>query len=165
MGFESSNLSALLIAKALECDSIDIYTKVNQIHILDPELYDTHQVNYIPYRSAKRLALSGNKLFFPGMIELAESRKIVIKYKGLESTKETIISEKDAFDYPVIYKRDNEYIITPIKSENAISIIQKYSSEIGDFSYTIQDFTLALIRCELKEIEIQESVISLLKKH
>ena len=161
MGFESSNLSATIIAKALECNSIDIYTKVNQIHILNPEEYKTLPVDNIPYKSAIKLAVSGHKMLFPGMIELAESKGITIRFKGLETSNETVISNSNDFRYPVILRNENTFVITPISKQDAISLVNSYSNKVINFKFDAESFTLEIDAIEIDSIEVQEFLISL----
>ncbi|MFN3195519.1 MAG: hypothetical protein ACE364_06205 [Chlorobiota bacterium] len=165
MGFESSNLSATIIAKALDCDSIDIYTKVNQIHILNPDEYETEPVTSIPYKSAKKLAICGHKMLFPGMIELAESKTISIRYKGLDKEEETIINESVKFEYPVIINKDDSLIITPISKYSAISVIKEYSDKIDNFKYKNTNYTLEISSEDIDKLDLQNYIISLLRKH
>ncbi len=163
MGFESSNLSAMLIAQAINCKTIEIYTKVNHIYSLDPELYEAQPVYRIPYQSAQILANNNFKLLFPGMIELAKERNIELIFKGLETDKCTTISSSSDFIYPVIYHNRSQLIITPIKKNVVVELLNKYNSEFLDFEYKSKNYSL-ITKIEEIDLEKLQSFITLLLK-
>ena len=162
MGFESSNLSATVFANALGSSEIEIVTKVNQIYSTDPELNPTAKpVHRIPYSSAKVLANSGFKMLFPGMIDLAEKKRIELIYRGINNTEVTVISDQARFEYPVILTTNNGYIVAPISSANALKIVGNFESGIDDFSYNRANHSLIISASELEEKEIHDFAISL----
>lgn len=163
MGFESSNLSAMIYAKAVAAKEIEIFTKVNQIKTYDPQLIsNTKAVNKLPYSSAKVLADNNFKLLFPGMIDMAQKSGIVITYRGLANWEQTLISQSEQFDYPVIFpKNDSEIIIAPINMQNSILLLNEFKDRLLEFNYDKASYSLQLITKYLNPIEIHNFVISL----
>lgn len=109
MGFESSNLTAAIIAGICKAEKLVIWTNVNGIRTADPELIEnTGSIPSINYSDAKYLAKCGLKLIYPGMIVLAEDNNIPIEYRNLfipEGSK-TIISSGKASVYKMIISRE-----------------------------------------------------------
>lgn len=162
MGFESSNLSAMIFARAMNAKNIEIVTKINQIYSFDPEIStDTKPVNTIPYNSAILLAKNSFKLFFPGMIELAKTNNIQIEYKGLSSNSSTIISDNMNFDLPVVMPINNGVLITPITKQKAIETIRLLETEISMFKYDDSSNSLELFTDSIDSNQIHRRVISL----
>jgi aspartate kinase len=84
MGFESSNLTALVLAKLLNSPEITIWTDVEGVFNADPNYFaQTYQLEQISYEDALKAAKFGNKLFYPLMIEEANANKMTILYKSL----------------------------------------------------------------------------------
>lgn len=162
MGFESSNLSATVFANALGSSEIEIVTKVNHIYSTDPELNPAAKpVQHIPYSSAKILANSGFKMLFPGMIDLAEKKRIELIYRGINNTAVTVISDDTRFEFPVILTTNSGYIVSPITSANALKIVGRFESGIDEFSYNRSNNSLIISSTELEKKEVHDFAISL----
>ena len=162
MGFESSNLSATVFANALDSSEIEIVTKVNLIYSSDPESNaNAKPVNQIPYSSARILANNGFKMLFPGMIDLAEKKKVRITYRGIDNTKVTVISEETQFNCPVILATSFGYLVSPITSVDALKIIEKFESKVDEFSYNRNNHSLSITTNGLDEREVHDFTISL----
>jgi aspartate kinase len=162
MGFESSNLSAMIYSKAVASQSIEIITKVNQIRSFDPQLSDgARGVGQIPYSSAKVLADSNFKLLFPGIIDMADKFAIEIIYRGLSSDKKTIISGSEEFDYPVVFPLNDKIIIAPLKFQDAIRVLNRFESNLTDISYETASHCLKLNNLWLEAESVHNFIISL----
>lgn len=162
MGFESSNLSATVFANALDSSEIEIVTKVNHIYSANPDLNTSAKPVYqIPYTSAKTLANNGFKMLFPGMIDLAEKKRIKLIYRGINNTEVTIISEEVQFEYPVILAINKGYVVSPITSANALKILGNFETGIDEFSYNRYNHSLIINANELDERELHDFAISL----
>ena len=84
MGFESSNLTALLFAQYLDAREITIWTDVEGVYNIDPNIYPNAQpIPNLSYYQAKMAAKYGNKLFYHKMIKFAKEQKILIYYRSL----------------------------------------------------------------------------------
>lgn len=93
MGFESSNLTATLLADSLNVKEINIISDVPALLSADPNYFNnTKVVEHLNYSAAKILGRFGLKLIYEKMIDLAEKEKITIKYSDLSQAKSTVIS-------------------------------------------------------------------------
>lgn len=165
MGFESSNLSAMIFAQAMNADKIEIISKVNQIYTFDPEItIDAKPVNVIPFNSAIILAKNNFKLFFPGMIELAKAHNIRIEYKGLSSSSRTIISESSDFELPVVMAITSGLLVSPITKQKAIEVIKLLEADISYFHYDNSTNSLELAIHSTDIPAIHSKIIYLFEK-
>ncbi|MCE5304100.1 hypothetical protein LLG34_00125 [bacterium] len=84
MGFESSNLTAVLLAYSLNAKEIIIWTNVEGIHVADPNLVGNARfIPYISFADANLSASYGNKLFYTKMLQICEKNNIHIYYKSI----------------------------------------------------------------------------------
>lgn len=162
MGFESSNLSATIFAKAMDATEIEIIMKVKQIYTSDPEVDSTSlPVTAIPYESAKLLATNNFKLMFAGMIEIASSNNITLVYRGLDMGYRTIVSENINFGLPVILISESRIIVTPITKGKAFEVFGELMECVQTFNYNIGNYSLELLIKDLDIDEVQTRIISL----
>ncbi|MCX6146209.1 MAG: hypothetical protein NTW25_03030 [Candidatus Kapabacteria bacterium] len=92
MGFESSNLTATILAKTFNINQIEIVTDVEGIRDVDPKMIlFSKPIKNIDYNFAYSLAESGLNLLFKDMILIAETNDIKIKITNLESKVYTYI--------------------------------------------------------------------------
>ncbi|MCO5252399.1 MAG: hypothetical protein M9949_13410 [Candidatus Kapabacteria bacterium] len=83
MGFESSNLTALLIGQALGSKEIRIITDVPGICVADPKIFpDVKVIEEISYDNAYIAAKYGLKLFYAPMIESSDKTDTSIIYSN-----------------------------------------------------------------------------------
>lgn len=70
MGFESSNLTALILAHILESKEVIFWTDVEGIRTSDPKIVNnTKLIEKISFETAERLSLNGLKLIYPSMLD------------------------------------------------------------------------------------------------
>ncbi len=70
MGFESSNLTALILAHILESEEVIFWTDVEGIRTSDPKIVNnTKLIEEISFETAERLSLNGLKLICPSMLD------------------------------------------------------------------------------------------------
>lgn len=107
MGFESSNLTALLFAQYLDAKEITIWTDVEGVFNIDPNVYpNANPIQELSYFQAKKAAKYGNKLFYPKMINFAKEHRILIYYRSLfnPNGNSTLISDsQNAKENMLIY--------------------------------------------------------------
>ncbi len=111
MGFESSNLTTALIADALLCKKVDIITNVSGIRSADPLFVkSTICAQNLSYERAQHSAILGLKLFYPGMIEIAQIGNIELRYRNINDLNGdyTIVSKLDS-GVPVICTKELLY--------------------------------------------------------
>ncbi|OGU57898.1 MAG: hypothetical protein A2X64_02100 [Ignavibacteria bacterium GWF2_33_9] len=84
MGFESSNMTALLFAKYLDAHEITIWTDVEGIFNVDPNIWTkAEQLPELSFTEAEKAAQFGNKLIYPKMIRRAAKNNMKITYKSV----------------------------------------------------------------------------------
>lgn len=107
MGFESSNLTALLFAQYLEAKEITIWTDVEGVFNIDPNIYpNASPIPELSYFQSKIAAKYGNKLFYPKMIKFAKEHRILVYYRSLfnPNGNSTLISDnRNAKENMLIY--------------------------------------------------------------
>lgn len=162
MGFESSNLSAMIFAEALQSSEIEIIMKVTQIYSYDPEvLSNARPVNRIPYESAKLLSKYNFKLIYPGMIDIAIKNDIILGYTGLYSKSCSVISNSSEFGMSVVLEYKGSILITPISKKNSITLVSKYVDDLVKYSYDSSNFSLTLELKSSNPKKIHNDIISL----
>jgi aspartate kinase len=83
MGYESSNLTAALIAREVSAKYIEIWTLPEGIRSSDPLLFDNTQlIKGLSYKQGIELADAGLKLLHKGMLEYAEAEGIELIYRS-----------------------------------------------------------------------------------
>ncbi len=83
MGYESSNLTAALLAREVNAKFIEIWTLPEGIRSADPLLFDNPAlIGGLSYKQAIELADSGLKLLHKGMLEYAEMGGIELIYRS-----------------------------------------------------------------------------------
>ena len=133
MGFESSNLTAVLFANFLDLKEIFIYTNVNGIRNIDPSLYNETKCIYsIDYDNAYNLSKLGLKLIYPKMIEIAKKNNIQILFSNFNNSgKEfTLINSNTQL-------KDSILICHKLKFKSDNNNFLHYSDNLINFKYSI----------------------------
>jgi aspartate kinase len=87
MGKESSNLTASLMAELLGAEELIIYSDVEGVHPVDPQLVEgTKPIPDMTYTQAYKAAVNGVKLLYPPMIEPLKRAGIPLQYRALSNT-------------------------------------------------------------------------------
>jgi aspartate kinase len=105
MGIESSNLTAVLMAKLLHQKKITFWTDVCGIRNFDPRIVaDTKLVNRLNYNDAFRFGKAGLRLIYPAMIDYAKESDIELVYVSALCPREeqTSIQAGRTYSEPVI---------------------------------------------------------------
>ena len=83
LGRNSSNLSAVLVAAAVNAEEVEIWTDVDGVYAHDPRLVmDQVPVESLSFEVAAQMAAHGAKIFHLGAIKLAQQRNIPIWIKN-----------------------------------------------------------------------------------
>ena len=83
LGRGGSDTSAVAIGKALECDTVEIYTDVDGIMTADPRVEPNAKVlDYINYEEVFQMADKGAKVIHPRAVEIAKSGSITLNIKN-----------------------------------------------------------------------------------
>jgi aspartokinase/homoserine dehydrogenase 1 len=127
MGFESSNLTASLVAKLVNADSICIITDVGGIYRADPKLFDKPRlVEYLSYQSAYRASQLGLKLIYPDMISHLEEVYLDLKICGFDGRGTIIGPPKHDSKTPIMIVQDVTITKDIMFNENKVF---KFSNE------------------------------------
>lgn len=105
MGYESSNLTAALIAREVSAKYIEIWTMPEGIRSTDPLIFEcAHLIKGLSYKQAIELADAGLKLLHKGMLKYAEEGGIELIYRSaLEPHgKFTTINGSEYNQHPII---------------------------------------------------------------
>lgn len=148
MGFESSNLTATMIADSLNAKQVTIWSDVDGIFATDPKDFPNNKlVTFVDYVTALSAGLSGLKLIYPEMVQIARNNNTIIKYRnGINiSNKYTVISadnhnKQSLFIVKEILQSDsllfdsemNESYFTPEHIINHLKSIRVLSHEKGN---------------------------------
>ncbi|WP_195336074.1 aspartate kinase [Paraclostridium bifermentans] len=83
LGRGGSDTSAVAIGKALECETVEIYTDVDGIMTADPRVEPEAKVlDYINYEEVFQMADKGAKVIHPRAVEIAKSGLIALNIKN-----------------------------------------------------------------------------------
>ncbi|MEG2983295.1 MAG: aspartate kinase [Peptostreptococcaceae bacterium] len=83
LGRGGSDTSAVAIGKALECETVEIYTDVDGIMTADPRIEPEAKVlDYINYEEVFQMADKGAKVIHPRAVEIAKSGAITLNIKN-----------------------------------------------------------------------------------
>lgn len=99
LGRNSSDLSAVATAVALNADCCEIFSDVPGVYTADPYLIPEAQIlSEVGYRTARRMSRAGAKVLHPVAIELAERHglPVVCRTRPPEGTAGTVISGSGA---------------------------------------------------------------------
>ncbi len=86
MGFESSNLTATLLADIFKLKQVLIITDVNGIRNIDPKIASNNTlISNLNYSDALQLANYGLKQLYPKMIKISEINNIEIIFRSIDN--------------------------------------------------------------------------------
>lgn len=145
MGFESSNLTASIIAKYLNTNEITIWTDVDGIFDCDPKNFQNAAlIHDLSYHTSYISAKAGLKLLYPEMIEIANERNIKIIYRnGNNLTDKFTVIKKESQSKSTLFVVINNKtatlikIINPNKPKIIKFLIENYASQIQKSSLII----------------------------
>lgn len=126
LGRGGSDISAVALAKALNCDSVEIYTDVDGIMTADPNIVpDAKVLEKMCYPEVYQLAEDGAKIIHPRAVEIAQQSNIKILIKNTFSeSKGTIIKGRNSELYKKASNDFNDKIITAITyKKNRVQVI------------------------------------------
>lgn len=151
MGFESSNLTATLVAKLINADSISIITDVGGIYRADPKLFENPRiVEYMSYQSAYRASQLGLKLIYPDMISHLEEVYLDLKICGFDGRGTIIGPPRQDREKPIMIVQDvseskdilfNENMVFKFSNEDYISYNRSEANENSIGFVTIINLT------------------------
>lgn len=142
MGFESSNLTALLIASIVEADSVTFWTDVEGIRTSDPKIVENTQlVPEVSFDDALLASYNGIKLVHPSMYEFFvryPNIKYIYKSAFSPNNGETQIVQKTNFQ-PKFVLISEPYYFIELNDEKEKDYLQE-----GIMYYTSKDYSFLL---------------------
>lgn len=147
LGRGGSDTSAVAIGKALECDTVEIYTDVDGIMTADPRVEpDAKVLSCIDYEEVFQMADKGAKVIHPRAIQLAKSGNITLAIKNTlnQNFKGTKICLKCKGE-SIEYEQKNSLMTAVANKDNIAQVKIKTSEDI---------FTQILNEIEKKNISI-----------
>ena len=83
LGRNSSNLTAVLVAAAIDAEEVEMWTDVDGVYRHDPRLVgDQYPVEELSFEEALQLASNGAKVLHPGAVRLAQEEDIPLRIKN-----------------------------------------------------------------------------------
>lgn len=167
MGIESSNLTATVLAVALDCDEIDIYSDVAGIRSIDPKISsNSNSILKLHYSDALKAASNGLKLIYPQMInqffaDKSITKKIIFRSLINPEADFTIISDENA-ELPPLIIVENDYFINEFShndNKKSLSILKQILNNHYGF---IKDINLSSGRIKIsswEKIKIDNEII------
>ncbi len=135
MGYESSNLTATLLADFLSLKELTILTNVDGIRNFDPQLNNSHQlVQNLNYSDALALANYGLNLLYAPMIKIAKERSINIEYRNINHNScSTMINMQKSSDKSILIVNylNKSNILDDVSTRTIFSI----SDSIGKINF------------------------------
>lgn len=111
LGFESSNITAAVLAAALSAEELWIWTDVPGIQTADPKLVkSTKRIPELHYTTATFLAKAGLKLLHPQMVQLLEEFAVPARISSplFHPSETTLIHTKEAGSLPIFLLKQQE---------------------------------------------------------
>jgi aspartate kinase len=133
MGFESSNLTAVLMAKLMHLKKVTFWTDVCGVYNCDPAFVTKAKlIKNLIYDDAHRFGEAGLKLLYPAMIDYARENLIYLIFKSpfCKDKRETVIEPgKRHYRKPLIVASTNKTLhrielITKADISGLLKIIQ-----------------------------------------
>ena len=172
LGRGGSDTSAIVLAKSLESNYVEIYTDVDGIMTADPRIVPNAKViDSICYNELYQLAENGAKVIHPKAVEIAEKNNITIKIKNTLSQCDgtTVVTRNGLLNYDddkiinsITYKDNRtQIIIENNKNDNTINNLMKIFTEFNisiDLINFSQDTNLFTI--DDSDITIAEKILN-----
>ncbi|MDR0927004.1 MAG: hypothetical protein LBO69_04480 [Ignavibacteria bacterium] len=158
MGYESSNLTATILAGLMDAEEFVIWTDTEGIRLADPKLYDGKNnavANRISYELAEYLADNGLKLIHPPMIRYLREFNINVKYKSAfapDGEYSIIEANGDNIPYKFILNNDNT---------NCMVIMNFEIADYLHFYNAIAEHTFSLISSYTNYIDNTAKIVYL----
>lgn len=162
MGMESSNLTASLIANFANANKVIYWTNVKGIRDIDPDLTSSHKlISTMSFDFARRAALYGLKLVYPGMLDFSENG-ISIEYRSAYDPNQDYTELIEIDDSSIILFIVTDNIDLSDDSENAIlSLRDPYDSySIGKSNRGRHSLITILLQNYEYDLEVISSVIN-----
>ncbi|MBE6081701.1 MAG: aspartate kinase [Tissierellaceae bacterium] len=163
LGRGGSDITAVVLGKALHCNQVEIFTDVDGVMTADPNIVENAKViKTMCYSEVYQLAENGAKVIHPKAVEIAQQSNISLVIKNTFTDSEgTIIEKADTNFYNNRKKQFNDKILTGItfkKGRNQIKV--KTDDEKNETERLMNDITINKINIDLINFFIDEKIFT-----
>lgn len=152
MGYESSNLTAVVIANIFETNSITIVSDTFGILNSDPRFFDNNlTIKHLNYKDAEILSLLGVKLLYQKMINFAILNNITLYYKSLynyDNFYDTIIDTNSSILNSSVYLCDVKYKKFDLNGLDINNLFNNTKLENSDYIFSNSLYTNKVLLSE-----------------
>lgn len=121
LGRNTSDLTAVIIAKYFNLRKVNIIKEVDGIYKKDPKQEKSKLIRMLSYDEMLALINAGSKMFSKKTLEYAKDNNIEIEVKGLECESGSIISEIKSEEDILFVNKDNDEIKIVFKNMNVFN--------------------------------------------
>jgi len=158
LGRGGSDTSAVAIGKALECDTVEIYTDVDGIMTADPRIEPEAKIlDFIDYEEVFQMADKGAKVIHPRAVQLAKSGNITLAIKNTMNPtyKGTKIGYMVSYTSDVdAYEEENELKVAVAHKDNIAQV--KIKTEEEKFTEVMDEIVNKNISIDMINFFIKE---------
>ncbi len=129
LGRNTSDLTAVIIAKELELDKVNIIKEVDGVFKIDPKKDKSKLIDKLSYNEMKSLIKAGSNMFSLKTLEYAKTNNIVIEVKGLDKENGSTISDNESNESLLFINKENETIKVVFKDMEIFNELYKYLVE------------------------------------
>ncbi|HBE9761306.1 TPA: aspartate kinase [Clostridioides difficile] len=158
LGRGGSDTSAVAIGKALECETVEIYTDVDGIMTADPRVEPNAKVlSFIDYEEVFQMADKGAKVIHPRAVQLAKSGNITLAIKNtmnptFEGTK--IGSLCRHLEDNIEYEQERDFKVAVANKDSVAQVKIKSAEEV--FTEVLNEIEKKLITIDMINFFISE---------
>lgn len=163
LGFENSNLTAILFSIAVNSKQCQYITDTSGVYEIDPKIQESEFVKNINYDDALNLSKIGLKLFTEKQITLANKYKIQLSYFTINCPdKVSYVSNKKSTFNVMLLTKNNELIIY----SNKIPFILNKLANISEikFKEIRAIFDIFLTRILLQNVLNNEQILKIYRE-
>jgi len=125
LGRNTSDLTAVIIAKYFNLDKANIIKEVDGVFKKDPKKEQSKLINNISYDEMLALIKAGSNMFSKKTLEYAKDNDVLIEVKGLGKNKGTIIGKESSNESILFVNKENDEIKVVFKSMEIFNDIFK----------------------------------------
>ncbi len=164
LGRGGSDISAIAIGKALNCNHVEIFTDVDGIMTADPNIVANAKVlSNMSYSEVYQLAEDGAKVIHPKAIEMAQQANIPLIIKNTyNNSKGTSIKETNVNFINNRKQLSNEKIITSITyKKNRVQVIILLDNNEYNIDNLMEEITLNNISLDLINFLVDKKIFTI----
>jgi aspartate kinase len=151
VGRNGSDLTASVLASALDADELQIYTHTEGLMSADPKLVaDAVMVSHLTYQEAAELAYFGATVLHPKTLLSVMPKRIPVKLRPLANPKkETLISENTPSQIPILTYR------------NPVALVEVYTHRLSPILNEMNSISASFNKAQLAPIVLTNTLSTL----